>query len=333
MRVAISGFGRIGKAFLRAAIEQGAFGKDFQVVAINTRSPVEQHAHLFKYDTVYGRFRGKSEVKGGNLVINDHEIRWINETDPLKLPWKELEVDLVLDSTGIFKSRADAEKHLKAGARMVLVSAPAKEVDATVVPGVNDHTINKDMKVFSLASCTTNCLAPVLKVIDEKFGIESGFLSTVHAYTNDQNLVDGSHSDMRRARAGALNIIPTSTGAARAIGEVVKNLSGCMDGMAFRVPVPCGSLNDMTLLLKKEAGVQEINAELKRASQNELKGILGYSEEDLVSSDIIGTRESSIVDGKLTRAHGRLVKVCSWYDNEFGYSNRLVDFVKKLAKL
>jgi glyceraldehyde 3-phosphate dehydrogenase len=333
MRVAISGFGRIGKAFLRAAIEQGAFGKDFQVVAINTRSPVEQHAHLFKYDTVYGRFKGKAEVKNGNLVINDQEIKWINETDPLKLPWKEMKVDLVLDSTGAFKSGADAERHLKAGARMVLISAPAKEVDAIIVPGVNDHTINKEMKVFSLASCTTNCLAPVLKVIDEKFGIESGFLSTIHAYTNDQNLVDGSHIDMRRARAGALNIIPTSTGAAKAIGEVIKNLSGCMDGMAFRVPVPCGSLNDMTLLLKKEASVQEINTELRRASQEELKGILGYTEEDLVSSDVIGTRESSIVDGKLTRAHGRLVKICSWYDNEFGYSNRLVDFVKKLAAM
>jgi glyceraldehyde 3-phosphate dehydrogenase len=332
MKVAISGFGRIGKAFLRAAIEQGAFGKDFQVVAINTRSPVEQHAHLFKYDTVYGRFKGKVEVKNGNLTINDHEIKWISETDPLKLPWKELQVDLVLDSTGAFKSRADAEKHLKAGARMVLISAPAKEVDATIVPGVNDHTINKDMRVFSLASCTTNCLAPILKVIDDKFGIESGFLSAVHAYTNDQNLVDGSHGDMRRARAGALNIIPTSTGAAKAIGEVVKNLSGCMDGIAFRVPVPCGSMNDMTLLLKKEAGVQEINAELRRASQEELKGILGYTDEELVSSDIIGTRESSIVDSRLTKAHGRLIKICAWYDNEFGYSNRLVDFVKKLAK-
>lgn len=333
MKIAISGFGRIGKAFLRAAIEQGALGRDFEIVAINTRSQVELHAHLLKYDSVYGRFNGKVEAKNGNLSINDREIRWITETDPLKLPWKELQVDLVLDSTGVFKSRMDAEKHLKAGARMVLVSAPAKEVDATVVPGVNDHTVSKDMKVFSLASCTTNCLAPVLKVIDGKFGIESGFLSTVHAYTNDQNLVDGSHNDLRRARAGALNIIPTSTGAAKAIGEVVKNLSGCMDGMSFRVPVPCGSLNDITLLLKREASVNELNSELKRASQEELKGIMGYSEEELVSSDIIGTRESSIVDGKLTRAHGKLVKICAWYDNEFGYSNRLVDFVRKLSQL
>lgn len=333
MRVAISGFGRIGKAFLRAAIEQGAFGKEVEVVAINTRSPVELHAHLLKYDSVYGRFGGRIEVKGGNMVVNDHEIKWITETDPLKLPWKELRIDLVLDSTGAFRSRADAEKHLKAGAGAVLISAPAKEVDATIVPGVNDYTINKGMKVFSLASCTTNCLAPILKVMDEKFGIESGFLSTVHAYTNDQNLVDGSHSDIRRARAGALNIIPTTTGAAKAIGEVVRNLAGCMDGLSFRVPVPCGSLNDITLLLKREASVSEINEELKRASQNELKGILGYSEEELVSSDVIGTRESSIVDAKLTRARGRLVKVCSWYDNEYGYSNRLVDFVRKLNSM
>ncbi|MGV8085966.1 MAG: type I glyceraldehyde-3-phosphate dehydrogenase [Candidatus Bilamarchaeum sp.] len=332
MRVAISGFGRIGKSFLRAAIKQGVVGKDFEVVAINTRSPVENHAHLFKYDSVFGRFDGRIEVKNGNLIVNNHEIKWITETDPLKLPWKELNVDLVLDSTGAFKSRADAEKHLKAGARLVLISAPAKEVDATIVPGVNDHKIEKGMHVFSLASCTTNCLAPILKVMDTKFGIESGFLSTVHAYTNDQNIVDGSHNDLRRARAAATNIIPTSTGAAKAIGEVIPSLSGRMDGGSFRVPVPCGSLNDITILLKREASVAEINEELKRASNEELRGVLGYTDEDLVSSDIIGTSQSSIVDSKLTKANGKLVKVCAWYDNEFGYSNRLVDFVKKLAK-
>lgn len=332
MKIAISGFGRIGKSFLKAAVKQGALGKDFEVVAINTRSPVELHAHLFKYDSVYGRFDGKVEAKDGNLVINGYPIKWIAETDPLKLPWKELEVDLVLDSTGAFKSKSDAEKHLKAGAKMVLISAPAKEVDATVVPGVNDHVVNKGMTVFSLASCTTNCLAPVLKVIDEKFGIESGFLSTVHAYTNDQNIVDGSHSDLRRARAGAMNIIPTSTGAAKAIGEVLPGLAGKMDGVAFRVPVPCGSMNDMTLLLKRDVTKDEVNAELKRASNEELKGILGYTEEEIVSQDIVGLPLSSIVDGKLTKAKGRLVKVSSWYDNEYGYSNRLVDFVKKLSK-
>jgi len=333
MRIAISGFGRIGKSFLKAAIEQNAFGKDVEVVAINTRSPVEQHAHLFKYDSVYGRFKGKAEVKNGNLVIEGHEIKWIAETDPLKLPWKEMNIDLVLDSTGAFRSKADAEKHVKAGAKMVLISAPAEGVDATVVPGVNDHIVNKGMVVFSLASCTTNCLAPVLKVVDSKWGIENGFLSTVHAYTNDQNLVDGSHKDLRRARAGAMNIIPTSTGAAKAIGEVLKPLSGTMDGLAFRVPVACGSMNDMTLLLKKEATKDEINAELKRASGEELKGILGYSDEEIVSSDVIGTSYSAIVDSKLTKVKGRLAKICAWYDNEYGYSNRLVDFVRKLAKL
>ncbi|MBI5046846.1 type I glyceraldehyde-3-phosphate dehydrogenase [Candidatus Micrarchaeota archaeon] len=333
MKVAISGFGRIGKSFLKASIEQGAFGKDFEVVAINTRSAVEMHAHLFKYDSVYGKFPGTVEVnKNGNLVINNHEIKWITETDPLKLPWKELGVDLVLESSGTFRSRADSEKHIKAGAKMVLISAPANGVDATIVPGVNDHTVEKNMCVFSLASCTTNCLAPVLRVIDSKFGIESGFLSTIHAYTNDQNIVDGSHNDLRRARAAALNIIPTSTGAAKAIGEVVTTLSGCMEGLAFRVPVPSGSMNDMTLLLKKEASVQQINDELKRAASEELKGVLGYTEEPLVSSDVIGNPLSSIVDGKLTKANGKLVKVCAWYDNEFGYSNRLVDFVKKIGK-
>ena len=333
MKVAISGFGRIGKSFLRAAIKQGALGRDLDVVAINTRSPVEQHAHLFKYDSVYGRFDGEVTVKNGNLSINGYEIKWIAETDPLKLPWKELGVDLVLDSTGAFKSKADAEKHMKAGAKAVLISAPAKDVDATIVPGVNDHLMAKNMKVFSLASCTTNCLAPILKTIDAKFGIESGFLSTVHAYTNDQNLVDGSHSDWRRARAAAINIIPTSTGAAKAMGDVIPSLSGCMDGLAFRVPVANGSMNDITLLLKKDAGADEINAELRRSSNEELKGILGYTEDLVVSSDIIGTTQSSIVDGKLTKSKGKLAKICAWYDNEFGYSNRLVDFVKKLAKL
>lgn len=333
MKLAISGFGRIGKSFLKAAIEQGALGKDFEVVAINTRSSVEQHVHLFKYDSVYGRFNGTVNVKNGNLIINGNEIKWINETDPLKLPWKDLEVDLVLESSGTFRSRAESEKHLKAGARMVLITAPAKDVDATLVPGVNDFIVNKNMKIFSLASCTTNCLAPILKIIDSKWGVENGFLTTLHAYTNDQNLVDGSHGDLRRARAGAINIIPTTTGAARSIGEVITNLSGCMDGLSFRVPVACGSIIDLTLLLKSEATAENINAELKRASLDELKGILGYTEEEIVSSDIIGISESSIVDSRLTKAQGRLVKICSWYDNEFGYSNRLVDFAKKLAVL
>lgn len=334
MKIAISGFGRIGKIFLRAAVAQGALGKDFDIVAINTRSAVDMHAHLFKYDSAFGKFKGSVETKNGNLVINGYEIKWIQEKDPLKLPWKDLDVDLVLESTGEFTKREDVEKHLKAGAKRVLISAPGKGVDGTIVPGVNDEKFNPEMKIVSLASCTTNCLAPVLKVIDTKFGIECGFLSTIHAYTNDQRILDGSHEkDWRRARAGAVSIIPTSTGAAKAIGDVLPQLKGKMDGVAFRVPVPDGSMNDMTLLLKKPATADEINEELKRSSHEELKGILEYTEEQLVSCDIIGNPHSSVVDSKLTKSIGTLAKISAWYDNEYGYSNRLVDFAKKLAKL
>jgi glyceraldehyde 3-phosphate dehydrogenase len=333
MRVAISGFGRIGKMFLRAAIAQGAVGKDFDIVAINTRSAVEMHAHLFKYDSVFGRFAGKVEVKDGDLVVNDYRIKWLRETDPLKLPWKELEIDVVLESSGEFTKREDAEKHISAGAKRVIISAPAKGVDATIVPGVNDEQFEASMRIISLASCTTNCLAPILRVIDRKFGIEAGFLSTVHAYTNDQRILDGSHEkDWRRARAAAINIIPTTTGAAKAIGDVLPQLNGKMDGVAFRVPVPDGSLNDIVLLVKNATSADEVNDELKRASQEELKGILGYTKEPLVSTDIIGTTYSAIVDGSLTRVIGNLVKISAWYDNEYGYSNRLVDFIKKIAK-
>jgi len=332
MRVAISGFGRIGKMFLKAAIGQGAFGKDFEVVAINTRSPVEAHAHLFKYDSVFGRFKGTVEVKDGNLVVNGHTIKWITETDPLKLPWRELEVDIVIESTGKFRSREDCEKHLKAGAKQVIISAPGKGVDATIVPGVNDHVIKEGMTIISLASCTTNCLAPILKTLNKKFGVERGFLSTIHAYTNDQRLLDGSHKDMRRARGAATSIIPTTTGAAKAIGEVLPELAGSMDGVAFRVPVPNGSMNDIALELKTEVSAEELNKELKRASEDELKGILAYTEEPLVSADIIADPHSAVVDSGLTKANGKLVKVSAWYDNEYGYSNRLVDLVRKLAK-
>lgn len=333
MKVAISGFGRIGKSFLKAAIKQGVLGKDFDVVAINTKSPVEQHVHLFKYDSVHGRFEGEVTAVDGFFVVNGYKIKWINETDPLKLPWKELGVDVVLESSGTFRGREDSEKHIKAGAKKVLISAPGENVDATIVPGVNDYILNKEMVVLSLASCTTNCLAPIVKVIEEKFGIENGFLSTIHAYTNDQNILDGSHKDLRRARAGAVSIIPTSTGAAKAIGDVLPQISGKMDGVAFRVPVPNGSMNDMTLLLKKPATKDEINAELKRASNEELKGIISYTDEPIVSVDVIGTTYSAIVDSKLTKVQGRLVKISAWYDNEFGYSNRLVDFVKKLGQI
>ncbi len=334
MKIAISGFGRIGKMFLRAVVLQGSLGKEIEVVAINTRGTVEMHAHLFRYDSVFGKFPGKVEVRNRNLIVNGYEIKWIRETDPLKLPWKDLGVDLVLESSGEFTKREDAEKHIKAGASYVVVSAPGNGVDVTVVPGVNDEIFELKMQIISLASCTTNCLAPILKVIDKKYGIDNGFLSTVHAYTNDQRILDGSHEkDWRRARAGAVSIIPTTTGAAKAIGEVLPQLAGKMNGVAFRVPVPNGSLNDMVLLLKTPATTNEINEELKRASQEELKGILGYTEEPLVSVDIIGTTQSAIVDGGLTKSIGNLVKISAWYDNEFGYSNRLVDFIKKIAKM
>jgi len=332
MKVAITGFGRIGKMFLKAAVQQGALGRDFDVVAINTRSAVDMHVHMFKYDSNYGRFNGTVEAHNGNFVLNDHEIKWIRENDPLKLPWKELGIDLVLESTGEFTKREDAEKHLASGAGRVLISAPAK-VDATIVPGVNDHKFEPSMKVLSLASCTTNCLAPVLKVLHNKFHIEHGFLSTIHAYTNDQRIADASHDDWRRARAGAMNIIPTTTGAAKAIGDVIPELAGKMDGIAFRVPVSVGSINDVVCTVQKATTASEVNSELKRASQEELKGILSYTEEPLVSRDIVGTTYSSIVDGSLTRVIEKLVKVSSWYDNEFGYANRLVDFVRKLSKL
>jgi glyceraldehyde 3-phosphate dehydrogenase len=333
--VAISGFGRIGKMFLRAAAVRGALGTDFNVVAINTRSGIDMHAHLFKYDSSMGRFPGTVEVseKKDALIINNHRIKWIQESDPLKLPWKELNIDVVIESSGEFRSREDAEKHIIAGAKRVVISAPADNCDATIVLGVNEDMMKKEHKLFSLASCTTNCLAPVLKVLDENFGIERGFMSTIHAYTNDQRALDGSHSDLRRARAAAVNIIPTSTGAAKAIGQVLPNLKGRLDGVAFRVPVPDGSLNDLVVVLKKEADATTINAAFKAASENELKGILGFTTEPLVSSDIVGTTESSIVDGKLTKAIGNLAKVSAWYDNEFGYSNRLVDFVKKLSRM
>lgn len=331
-RLAISGFGRIGKMFLKAAIAQGALGRDFEAVAINTRSAPDLHAHLFRYDSAFGKFDGNVEIKEGFFTVNGHRIKWVRETDPLKLPWKELEIDLVLESSGEFRKREEVEKHIIAGAKRVLVSAPAEECDATIVPGVNEHMLDREQKIFSLASCTTNCLAPVLKVLDENFGIERGFMNTVHAYTNDQRLLDGSHDDWRRARAAAVSIIPTTTGAAKAIGDVLPNLKGKLDGVAFRVPVPDGSLNDIVVLVKKETDAKEVNAALKKASENELRGIMGYTEEPLVSRDIIGTKESAIVDGGLTKVIGNLVKVSAWYDNEFGYSNRLVDFVKKLAK-
>jgi glyceraldehyde 3-phosphate dehydrogenase len=327
MKVGISGFGRIGRMFLRAAVEQGALGKDFDIVQINTRSDEKMNAHLFKYDSAQGTFPGTVEAKDGAIVVNGYEIKWTRETDPSKLSWGENGVDVVIESTGKFKSTADCQAHLDAGAKRVIISAPGKDC-AMIVPGVNMDSANREDKVFSLASCTTNCLAPVMKVLHENFNVQRGFMTTTHAYTNDQRVLDGSHKDLRRARAAAVSIIPTSTGAAKAIGKVIPELEGKMDGFSLRVPVVDGSITDITVEVEKETTKKEVNAKLKEAAEGPLKGILQYLTEPLVSVDIIGNPHSSIVDSEYTNVSGNLVKVVSWYDNEYGYSNRLIDFIR-----
>ena len=330
MRVGISGFGRIGRMFLRAVIEQGVLGKDFDIVMINTRSDAKTNAHLFKYDSAQGKFPGTVEAKDDAIIVNGYEIKWTRETDPKKVPWGENNVDVVIESTGRFRTKEECQAHIDAGAKYVLISAPGKDCQM-LVPGVNMETADRNEKVFSLASCTTNCLAPVMKVLHEKFGVKRGYMTTTHAYTNDQRILDGSHKDLRRARAAATSIIPTSTGAAKAIGKVIPELEGKMDGFSLRVPVLNGSITDITVELEKPATKEEINAALKEAAETELKGILQYSEEPLVSVDIIGNPHSSIVDSEYTNSFGNLVKVVSWYDNEFGYSNRLIDFLKYMG--
>ena len=325
MRIGISGFGRIGRMVLRAAADRGLLGKELEIVQINNRSDQYVNAHLFKYDSAQGRFNGTVEATDKSIIVNGYEIPWTSETDPERIPWGEHNVDLVIESTGRFRNAEEAGKHLTAGAKRVVISAPAKDCD-TIVPGVNMESANREAKVFSLASCTTNCLAPVAKVLLDEFGIEKGFMTTVHAYTNDQRILDGSHKDWRRARAAAASIIPTSTGAAKAIGLVVPELKGKMDGIAIRVPVPDGSVVDLAVELGKEASKDEINEALKKAAEGKMKGILQYTEEPLVSVDIVGNPHSAIVDSGLTSSMGKLAKVFAWYDNEYGYSNRLLDF-------
>ncbi|MBN2122187.1 type I glyceraldehyde-3-phosphate dehydrogenase [Candidatus Micrarchaeota archaeon] len=327
MKVGISGFGRIGRMFLRAAIAQGALGRDFEIAMINNRSDVFTNAHLFKYDSAQGKFPGTVSAKEGELTINGTPIKWTRETEPSKIPWGENGIDVVIESTGVFRSRAEVQPHLDAGAKRVLISAPGKDCPM-IVPGVNMETAQKDETVFSLASCTTNSIAPALKVIDDNYSIKRGFVTTTHAYTNDQRILDGSHKDLRRARAAAVSIIPTTTGAAKAIGKVIPSLDGKMDGLALRVPVIDGSISDITLEVGKETTKEDVNAKLKAASETSLKGILEYSTEPLVSADIIGNPHSSIIDSEFTSASGNFVKVLSWYDNEYGYSCRLVDFIK-----
>ncbi len=333
MKIAINGFGRIGKLVARAAFERGMVGKNFDIVAINDTHDPKLSAHLFKYDSTQGHFSGKVEAKGSMLSIDGYEIPITADRDPANLPWKKLGVDAVLECTGAFTDRAGASKHLAAGAKKVLISAPCKsgEADSTIVLGVNGEAYDKGKhSIISIGSCTTNCLAPVAKVLWDSFGVESGFMTTCHAYTNDQLILDAHHKDFRRARAGALNIIPTSTGAAKAIGQVLPQLKGKLDGLSLRVPIPVGSINDLTCTLGKAASKEDINAALKKAAIGKMKGILEYSEEPLVSSDIVHSSASSIVDGLSTMANSKNCKVLSWYDNEWGFSNRMVEMAARL---
>jgi glyceraldehyde 3-phosphate dehydrogenase len=329
VRVGVNGFGRIGRLVVRAAIERGA---DIEVLAINDLTDAKTLGYLFKYDSVHGPFPGTVDVEDDALVINGRRVRVISETDPAKLPWQELGVDVVIESTGRFTKRDAAALHLQAGAQKVIISAPAKDADVTIVLGVNDEMYDKSKHhVISNASCTTNCLAPVAKVLVDNFGIERGFMTTIHAYTNDQQVLDFPHKDLRRARAAAVSIIPTTTGAARAISLVIPELEGRLDGFALRVPVADGSITDVVAELQREATVDEINAAMKAASESsKMKGILQYQTDPIVSRDIIGTSYSSVFDSALTMAKGTMVKVISWYDNEWGYSCRLVDLVERV---
>ena len=326
VRVGINGFGRIGRNFFRAVAASGA---DIEVVAANDLGDLATMAHLLKYDTILGRFPLTVSVSGDGIVVGDQTIKILAERDPANLPWGDLGVDVVIESTGFFTKAADARKHVDAGgAKKVIISAPASGEDVTVVMGVNDGDYDPATHtVISNASCTTNCLGPLAKVLDDLAGIERGLMTTIHAYTQDQNLQDAPHKDLRRARAAALNIVPTSTGAAKAIGLVLPGLKGKLDGYALRVPIPTGSATDLTVVTGRETTVEEINAAYKAAADGPLKGILTYNEDPIVSSDIVTDPASCIYDAPLTKVVGNQVKVVGWYDNEWGYSNRLVDLV------
>jgi glyceraldehyde 3-phosphate dehydrogenase len=330
VKIGINGFGRIGRNFFRAALEKGS---DLEIVAVNDLDSPAALAHLLKYDTVAGRLGASVEVDGDSIIVNGKAIKVLAERNPAELPWGELGVDIVVESTGRFTKSVDARQHITAGAKKVVISAPATGDDvATLVLGVNEGTYDASTHdIISNASCTTNCLAPLAKVFLDNFGIERGFMTTVHAYTADQNLQDGPHSDLRRARAAAQNIIPTSTGAAKALGLVIPELVGKLDGYALRVPVITGSITDLTIESSRPVTVDEINAAYKAAAEGPLKGILSYTEDEIVSSDIQGDAHSSIFDSKLTKVIGTQVKVASWYDNEWGYSNRLVDITEYVA--
>ena len=330
MRVAINGFGRIGRSVFRI-LDQN---KDIEVIAINDLSNQESLAYLLKYDTIMGRFSGNVNIEKDILHTDNESVQMLSERDPAKLPWEDLNIDIVIESTGVFRTCSALETHLKAGAKKVILTVPAKdEIDNTVVVGVNEDTLKKEHRIVSNASCTTNCLAPMAKILDESFGIKQGVMNTVHAYTNDQRLADVPHSDLRRSRAAAENIIPTSTGAARAVGMVLPQLNGKLDGIASRVPVPDGSVVDLFIELEKKVTVQDIHDAVKVAAETErMKNILYYSDSHIVSSDIIGNPYSSIYDSKCTKVKsGKYVRTLNWYDNEWGYSNRVVDLIQLMC--
>ena len=331
VRIGINGFGRIGRNVFRILNAR----EDLEVVAINDLTDTKTLAHLLRYDTVAGRFDGQVEVGDGTMTVDGKEIRTLAERDPAALPWGDLGVDFVVEATGIFRARAQCQMHIDAGAKKVVLTVPPKdEIDNMVVLGVNCDTLTADHNIVSNASCTTNCLAPLAKVLHDSFGIKRGLMNTIHAYTNDQRILDLPHSDLRRARAAAQNIIPTSTGAARAVGKVLPELNGKLDGMSMRVPVPCGSVVDLVAEVEKTVSVEEINAAVKAAAEGPLQGVLQYSEDPLVSSDILGNPHSSIFDAQSTMVmDNNMVKVVSWYDNEWGYSNRVCDLIAKAAAL
>ncbi|MGQ9628808.1 MAG: type I glyceraldehyde-3-phosphate dehydrogenase [bacterium] len=332
VRVAINGFGRIGRNTFRAALKNGV---DLDFIAVNDITDAKTLAHLLKYDSIFGRFDGTVEAKEGAIVVNGKEIKVFAERDPSKLPWKDLRIDVVLESTGVFTKREQMENHLKAGAKKVVLSAPASgSIDATVVKGVNEKTLKPTDRLISNGSCTTNCITPIVKVLHDNFGVEKGFMTTVHSYTNDQRILDLPHRDLRRARAAALSIIPTTTGAARTVGKVIPELDGKLDGVAMRVPTPNGSVVDFVALLKKKVTIESVNAAMKEASESYLKGIMEYSEEPLVSSDIIGNPHSCIFDAQSTMLIcDNFVKVVGWYDNEWAYSCRTAEIIEMFGKM
>ncbi len=329
-KVGINGFGRIGRLTLRAALKRGT---DLDFVAVNDLTDAKTLAYLFKYDSVFGVYPGQVKIEEGNIIIDGKQIKVLSVKEPSELPWKDLGVELVLESTGIFRSKEQAEKHITAGAKKVLISAPTN-VDVMINMGVNERDYDPGKHhIISMASCTTNSLTPIMKVLEDNFGVEKSLMTTIHSYTNDQRILDFPHKDLRRARAAALSIIPTTTGAAKASGEVIPSLKGKFDGMAIRVPTPDGSVSDITAIVKRDTTAEEINSALKKASENEMKGVLGYTEEPLVSRDIVGSSFSAIVDALSTKViGGNMVKILSWYDNEWGYSARLVDLAEYVSQ-